>query len=66
MGGRISIGQVRPKRRVRDAPRGIPRETFTAPSFDEDELFTVNPSARRQTMHEDVYIDRGAMQDHAN
>ena len=62
MGARISLGQVRPKkRRVRDARRDTPCDSFIAPGFDEDDLFPVNPRVGRQTMNEGIYLDRGAI-----
>ena len=56
MGGRMSIGQVRPKRR---RLRGGGSEDFIAPGFDEDDLLPVNPSARL-TLQEGLYLNRGA------
>ena len=62
MGARISLGQVRPKRRkVRDAPRDAPCDSFIAPAFDEDDFLPVNPRAGRQTMNEGFYLTRGAI-----
>ena len=54
MGGRISLGQVRPKRR-----RGG-KQDFIAQGFDEDALSPVSPSAARQTTNESFYLNRGA------
>ena len=57
MGGRISLGQVRPKRRKM---QDTPCDSFIAPGFDEDELFTVSPT-RRPSRNDNLYLDRGAM-----
>ena len=57
MGGRISLGQVRPKRRKMPE---TPCDSFIAPSFDEDDLFTVSP-VPRLSRNDELYIDRGAM-----
>ena len=59
MGQRVSLGQVRPKRRrvVRDA-KDIPSSNAVLPTFDSEHLQMVSVENRR-TLNEGLYITRG-------
>ena len=59
MGQRVSLGQVRPRKRrvVRDMKR-TSSSSAILPTFEEEDLQVVDKHARR-TMNEGLYINRG-------